>query len=62
MLVRALVTCVAVLDNGKGHISMRRGKTYNLPDGEQSLFTAGYIEAVEVVEAEPKPAKKAKAQ
>lgn len=58
MLVRAVVTCVAVLDNGKGHISMQRGKTYNLPDGEKSLFDAGYVEAVEVTEAEP--AKKAK--
>lgn len=60
MLVKALVTCVAVLDNGKGHISMKRGKTYNLPDGEKSLFDAGYVEAVETAEPEAKPkAKKA---
>ena len=57
MLVKALVTCVAVLDGGRGHISMKRGKTYNLPDDEKSLLDAGYVEVLDV---KPEPVKATK--
>ena len=57
MKVKALLTFVAVLDNGHGHISCARGKTYNIPDDEKSLLDAGYVEVVDV---KPEPVKATK--
>lgn len=61
MIVKVLQSFAGFLDNG-GFISGTRGKFLELPDGEKSLIRDGLVEVVESVEAEPKPAKKTKAQ
>ncbi len=63
MIVKVLQSFAGFLDNG-GFISGTRGKFLELPDGEKSLIRDGLVEVVESVtplEAEPKPAKRAKA-